>query len=181
MRVLEHAREHGVVTTMDVLSHVDEATFARFADALQYVDYFFPNHHQVLTMTGTATEEEAADALLARGVGCLVLTRGAEGSRIIAPGTSIDLPSSAVEMVDTTGCGDAYAAGFIVGTLSGWDLRTRGLFGSACAALVGSGLGSDAGIVDLEQAKDFLSRMAPEESPAPGPSLSSIQEGEPHA
>lgn len=181
VRTLKHAREHGVITSMDVLGHVDAAVLERFAATLPLVDYFFPNHHQVRSMTGAATEEEAADRLLARGVGCLVMTCGAEGSRILGPGTSIDLPALPVRMVDTTGCGDAYTAGFIVGTLSGWDLRSRGLFGSACAALVGGGLGSDAGIVDLDQTKDFLARMAPGESLRPAPSSRQIQEGEPNA
>ena len=59
-------------------------------------------------------------------------------------------------MVDSTGCGDAYCAGFIVGLSMGWDLEQAARLGSACGALVVSGLGSDAGIVDLDHTLDFM-------------------------
>jgi len=160
--LLCHAREKGVTTTMDVLSTCDEATLASLAPSLPFTDYFFPNHHQVRGMTGTDDALAGAEDLLSLGVGCVIVTRGAAGSLVVNKEELIELPALDVEVIDTTGCGDAYTAGFIVGTLKGWGLRSRALLGSACAALVAGGLGSDAGIEDLDSTLDFLSGQVPD-------------------
>jgi sugar/nucleoside kinase (ribokinase family) len=68
----------------------------------------------------------------------------------------IRIPTYEVPIVDSTGCGDAYCAGFIVGLSLGWDLEQAGRLGSAAGALVIQGLGSDAGIVDLEKTIEFM-------------------------
>ena len=62
-------------------------------------------------------------------------------------------------MVDTTGCGDAFSAGLIAALSRDWDLERAARFASAAGALVATGLGSDAGIVDFtgtERAMDAL-------------------------
>jgi sugar/nucleoside kinase (ribokinase family) len=158
--IVAHAHGHGVTVTMDVLSWCDEATFVRLRPALSHTDYFLPNAGQVSTMTGYQDPADGARALLDVGVGCVVVTLGPDGSLIMSADEEIRLPTLATVVVDTTGCGDAYTAGFIVGTLHGWDLRTRGLLGSVCASLVAQGLGSDAGIVDLETTLALLAEHA---------------------
>ena len=62
----------------------------------------------------------------------------------------------AAPVVDSTGCGDAYCAGFIVGLLRGWDLKESARFGTAAAGLVIQGLGSDAGIIDFDHTVKFM-------------------------
>jgi hypothetical protein len=58
----------------------------------------------------------------------------------------IRLPAFEVEVKDTTGCGDAYSAGFIAGLANGFDFVESGKLATAAAGLVATGLGSDAGI-----------------------------------
>jgi sugar/nucleoside kinase (ribokinase family) len=70
----------------------------------------------------------------------------------------IRVPAFKTKVVDSTGCGDAYCAGFIIGLSKGWDLEKCGLLGTAAAGLVITGLGSDAGIVNLEQTIDFMNK-----------------------
>ena len=62
-------------------------------------------------------------------------------------------PLLAAQMPDL---GDAYCAGFIVGLRRGWDLVDCARLGTAAAGLVIGGLGSDAGIVDLDQTLAFM-------------------------
>ena len=65
-----------------------------------------------------------------------VVTRGAEGSRIYADGTVTEIPPVRAErVVDPTGCGDAYRAGFIVGLTRGFDWPTTGRLASLMGAL----------------------------------------------
>ncbi len=84
----------------------------RGARALTVNDY---EARVVQEKTGMAVEE------LARGLGAVVVTRGAEGSSIYADGGRIDVPAVRPEaLVDPTGCGDAYRAGLLYGMARGW-------------------------------------------------------------
>jgi sugar/nucleoside kinase (ribokinase family) len=62
--------------------------------------------------------------------------------------------------VDTTGCGDAFSAGFVRGLSLGRTPTESARLGSACASLVAQGLGSDAGEFDLARADDFAAQTA---------------------
>ncbi len=74
-------------------------------------------------------------ATLAEGVEALVVTRGAAGSTILAEGQRIEIPSvEAEEVIDPTGCGDAYRAGLLYGIGAGWDWPKIGRL----ASLMGS-------------------------------------------
>ena len=65
-------------------------------------------------------------------------------------------------MVDTTGCGDGFDAGFLVGLLRGCEPVDAARLGVACGSLVATGLGSDAGIESLPQVLEFLATVQPE-------------------
>jgi sugar/nucleoside kinase (ribokinase family) len=76
------------------------------------------------------------------------------------------LPAFEIDVVDTTGCGDAFTSGFISGLLSGLDAVGAAESGLACGSLVATGLGSDAGIIDLAQVEAFRT-TAPRRPAAP--------------
>jgi sugar/nucleoside kinase (ribokinase family) len=65
-------------------------------------------------------------------------------------------PAYDIKVVDTTGCGDAFDAGFIAALHHKMDAETALRFAQASAGLVATGLGSDAGIVSFE---DTLATM----------------------
>jgi sugar/nucleoside kinase (ribokinase family) len=73
----------------------------------------------------------------------------------------VHLPAIAVDVVDTTGCGDGFTAGLLAGLLLGATPVDAAWLGIACGALVATGLGSDAGIENLGQVADFLARTQP--------------------
>jgi sugar/nucleoside kinase (ribokinase family) len=68
---------------------------------------------------------------------------------------TIEVPAFAIDVVDTTGCGDAFSAGFVLGRALGRDLREAARLGCATAAQVASGIGTDAGAYDLETVDAF--------------------------
>jgi sugar/nucleoside kinase (ribokinase family) len=79
------------------------------------------------------------------------MTRGARGSSIVSADGVEDVPAFEVDVVDTTGCGDAFVAGFIRGLSLGRAPRDAAVVGSATASFVATGLGSDAGDFDLDR------------------------------
>jgi sugar/nucleoside kinase (ribokinase family) len=73
-----------------------------------------------------------------------------------------------VPVLDTTGCGDAFDAGFITALLTGCDHEQAAWLAVTCGALVATGLGSDAGLTSLGAALDLLGRTQPHVAAAIG-------------
>lgn len=150
-RLLRLARENHTVTTVDLLrSHVAADFVDVFAEAWPSVDYFLPNDDQLRKLTGIDDLHSAGRAMCRRGVGTVAVTAGAQGSFLITERDIEHIVAIPTEVVDTTGCGDAYTAGLIVGLHRGWSPGQAGRLGTASASLVAQGLGSDAGIVDFD-------------------------------
>lgn len=163
VELVRHARKNDVIVTVDVLAEVDEAFRDRLAPALAEANFFFPNEGQLAGMTGTEDPSEGVARLReATGVETVVGTLGEEGSLILGPEGEARVPAFEIDLVDTTGCGDAYVAGFIVATANGWDAEASGWLGAAASGLVATGLGSDSGIADLESTLEFMATQAPE-------------------
>ncbi len=160
-RILAFARERGVPITLD-LNAIDRPDLLDvIAPALPYVDFFMPGLDEARMICGLQDRHEVIGFFLDRGVKTTVFKMGAEGSSIAWRGASgeieeIRVPAFATTVVDSTGCGDAYCAGFIVGLLRGWDLVACARLGTAAAGLVITGLGSDAGIVDLDRTLAYM-------------------------
>ena len=96
-----------------------------------------------------------AQHLLAAGPACVAVTQGGKGALSVSTEETIEVPAFAVDVVDTTGCGDAFSAGFILGRALGRDLRAAARLGCASAAQVAGGIGTDAGAYDLEMVDAF--------------------------
>lgn len=161
VELIRFARERGVLVSVDVLAKCDGAMAERLAPALREAHYFFPNEGQLAGMTGTEDPAEGARRLRELGVEHVVATLGEQGSLIVGPETEARVPAFEIELVDTTGCGDSYVAGFIVALCNGWDPEAAGWLGAAASGQVATGLGSDAGIVDLPSTLEFMASQAP--------------------
>ena len=158
-KILRHAREHGTTTSADVLAPGDPGLLEWLGDALPELDYLLPNDEQVLGFTGAGDLEAGCRTLVERGVGCVAATCGADGVLIVDADGAQRVPAFDVEVVDTTGCGDAFSAGFLRGLALGSDRRDAAVLGCATAALVAQGLGTDAGDYDLERAQELAARV----------------------
>jgi sugar/nucleoside kinase (ribokinase family) len=153
--ILSHARANGTRTSADVLAGGDPGLLEWIAPALPHVDVLLPNDEQVLGFTGESELEAGCRALLDRGVGLVAATCGAEGALLVSADGVRRVPAFEVDVVDTTGCGDAFSAGMIVGLAEGRSTEDAARLGCAAAALVAGGLGSDHGDFDLAAADAF--------------------------
>ncbi len=148
--LLARAREGGAVTSIDVLAPGDPDMLAWIADALPHADYLLPNDEQVLGFTGATDLGEGARTLVAAGVGCVAVTQGAKGALVVTDDDVVEVPAYPIDVVDTTGCGDAFSAGFLRGLSLGRSPADAARLGCATAAQVAQGLGTDAGSYTLE-------------------------------
>ena len=98
-------------------------------------DILFANEAEVTALYGT-DDFEAAAASAAKDVAIAALTRSEHGSVILSGTTRVTVPAAPAKVVDTTGAGDAYAAGFLAAHAKGLGLEQAGRWGSIAAAEV---------------------------------------------
>ena len=115
---------------------------AEFRDLVEgVVDVLFANEDELAMLYGTDPDAALAEAEARCEI--VALTRGAAGCTIAAGGVRHDVAASPVtRVVDTTGAGDLFAAGFLHGLTSGLDHETSARLGSLAAAEVISHLGA---------------------------------------
>jgi sugar/nucleoside kinase (ribokinase family) len=154
-QVLARARERGITTSVDVLAPGDPDMLAWIGDCLPHVDFLLPNDEQVRGFTGEEDLVLASRALLDRGARCVAVTRGADGAIVVTAEQVHEVPAYDVPVVDTTGCGDAFSAGFLRGLALGRDLPAAARLGCATAAQVAQGVGTDHGHYDLAAVERF--------------------------
>jgi len=148
--LLQAAQAAGCVTTWDLVG-AGPQTWTFVEPLLPHIDYFIPSIEEAGILSGLSGVEDNIRFFLSHGVTCCVLTMGAEGSLIVRGDERVHVGVYDIDVVDTTGCGDAYTAGFIAGLADGRSLAECGHLGTASASLVAGGLGSEAGITDRAQ------------------------------
>ncbi|UUY02096.1 sugar kinase [Svornostia abyssi] len=148
-QILGRAREHDVVTSADILAPGDPGILEWIGAALPHLDWLLPNDEQVLGFTGETDLIAGCRALLDRGVAGIAATRGADGAVVVTADGVAEVPAFPVDVVDTTGCGDAFSAGFLRGLSLDLAPADAARLGCATASRVAGGLGSDAGAYDL--------------------------------
>lgn len=100
------------------------------------VDLLFANEAELLALYETADFDEACEQLL-RHCDLAAVTRSEKGSVVLAKGETLHIPAEPVEkVVDTTGAGDQYAAGFLFGLSQGRSLQDCGRLAGIAAAEV---------------------------------------------
>jgi sugar/nucleoside kinase (ribokinase family) len=164
--LLQTVHGHGLFVTMDIQSGAQALRADRVRRLMPYVDVFFPNIEQAAALTGLSDPVAIARRLLAVGPGAVVLTMGEQGSLYVSETEQIHQPALEVDVVDTTGCGDAFCAGYLLSVLRGLSLREALRRATAAATLVASGLGSDAGLTDWDGLEDFLGAASVLRTPA---------------
>jgi len=139
-----HAQRAGrkVALTLSDAFCVDRHRGEFLAFIRDHVDILFANESEVTSLYQTKSFEDASrhaavDAKVA------VLTRSAKGAVIHSGGEAVAVPADKVDrVVDTTGAGDLYAAGFLYGHANGLDARTCGRLGALAAAEIISHVGA---------------------------------------
>lgn len=159
------AKEAGVRVFMDM--DVTPRFFAQMnlgrqdelCDALKLVDVLKPCKAAAREMTGITDYSRMADQLLNLGPKIVAITQGEDGCLIASRERKVQVPAFRVNVVDTTGAGDAFMGGLSYSLLQGWDLERSGVFANACAALCCTRVGARA-MSKLDEVNSFLKSKA---------------------
>lgn len=154
--LMAEARRRGRITTLDVFA-ADKKDMANVAGLLPNTDYFIPSIEEAQALSGLTDKEEIGRYFVDLGVDCIVMTMGGEGAYYHhSDGTRFHQPAFDIEVVCTCGCGDAFNAGFATGLIKGMSPEDTMQLAQASSALNATGLGSQAGVTNLEAALDFI-------------------------
>lgn len=145
------AREAGRLVTTDI-DHVTGGTL----DLIRAATHPVMAEHVPSLVTGEADLERALRAMRAHTAAPLIVTLGARGAMALDGDTLITAPGFAVEVVDTTGAGDVFRAGFIAALLEGLDLTGILRFANAAAAASCETRGAIAGVPARERILEVL-------------------------
>ncbi|MDE2949351.1 MAG: ribokinase [Chloroflexota bacterium] len=129
---LQLAKEVGVTT---ILNPAPAAPIPR--GTIQLADYLTPNETELESLSGGPVSDVAAAArsLMTREEQTVVVTMGAGGAQVVSRDQTDLLPTFKVDVVDTTGAGDAFNAALAVGLAEGKSLMDAARFANATAAL----------------------------------------------
>lgn len=156
IRAMELARRHGAIALLNPApaAPIDPAD-------LQHVDVLTPNETELRILLGLAPDDptptpELAVRLRERGVRTIVVTQGEKGALILTDGDPVHVPPVQVDVVDTTGAGDAFNSGLAIALAEGKSLVDAVRFGVCTGALACTKLGVIPALPKREAAEELL-------------------------
>jgi sugar/nucleoside kinase (ribokinase family) len=150
--LLATARRRGVVTLLDECWGLGPNR-ATFEAMLPSCDYVLPSYDDMRAIYPGFTAEDIAAHILAHGVNTVVLKLGADGCLVCRGAERTPHPAFPAPVVDTTGAGDCWNAGFIAALAHGEELHAAARFGNACAAFCIGAVGGTTGVPDYQAVK----------------------------
>ena len=141
--VFAQARAAGLTTSLDPGSDPAQRWGDDVIDVLRHVDLFVPNRAEACAIAGESTPEAALRAF-ANGVTLTVIKLGEHGATTFDGDRVLTAAAPATEVVDTTGAGDSFDAGFLHAWLRDLPLSECLRWGNTCGALSTRGIGGTA-------------------------------------
>lgn len=160
-RVLRAARAAGARTVLDTV-YVEAATTEewrrRVLPTLPELDYFVPSEPEARAISGESDPARMADYFRAHGVSNIVIKLGAQGVYCVdRDNRRYSVPAFTVRnVVDATGAGDCWCAGFIAGLLRDEPIEAAARFGCAVAGVSIQGAGATTALRSVNQVMEFL-------------------------
>jgi len=156
-----HAARWGKQKGMTVI--LNPAPASELPDELiANVDYILPNETELNLLTGvhvkdTASAEQAARVLLARGVKNVIVTLGEKGALFVSNNRVAQVNAYKVSVIDTTAAGDAFIGGFACALLRVVEIEEAVKYANACGALTTTKFGAQPSLPTKEEVKKFIS------------------------
>ncbi len=155
-RLLAHARAMGLTTSLDPGWDSSGQWEPLLAEALAYTDILFINEHEAKAMARTESLAEAVEAM-GRRAPLVVVKLGPDGAVLLDRAGRLPSPPFPMEVVDTTGAGDSFDAGFIYRSVLQGASRVEALrFANACGAIAVTRTGGASSVPAAAEVENFL-------------------------
>jgi ribokinase len=156
MKAVEIAYQKGIEIALDIgvePAHIMGNTLTRMLPKLSLLILGEP---EALAISGARSISDALKYLVEQGVKVVGLKLGKNGCQLITREKQVHVPGFVVNVVDTTGAGDAFSAGLIFGLLQHWNLEITGLFANAMGGLAATRWGAGSALPGKEEIIEFL-------------------------
>ena len=158
LRVLEHVAGRKITASLDVGVHAAHQASDEVRRLLPQTSVLFQNLEEARALTGRTELRGALKALLEKGVGTAAVKLGKEGCAVADGSETLRVPAFSVDVVDSTGAGDSFDAGFILGRRWGLGLRASALLGNALGGLACTALGAGEHLPGPREAQKLIRR-----------------------
>ena len=156
--LLRRAKELKLTTSLDPGWDPNERWNGVLFEAFSALDILFVNEHEV-TAIAKATSVSQASVALAHYVNLVVAKLGSRGALLAAQNDVLESPAFPVEVVDTTGAGDSFNAGFIYKYVVEGDSKAEALrFANACGAIAVTRVGGASSVPHASEVETFLTQ-----------------------
>ena len=145
--LFQRAHARGIYTSLDVV-HDSTERWHRVVPALPHTDLFIPSLIEATAITGETEPAAAAAAVRELGVRFAIVTDGPRGAWVDHDDFRGHIPAFKVDTIDTTGAGDAFTGGVLVGLSHGLGAEDAARLGAAMGALATTTIGTFSGPED---------------------------------
>jgi sugar/nucleoside kinase (ribokinase family) len=152
--ILAEAKRRGLFTSLDP-AWDPTGRWSRLEPCLPHVDLAVPSLGEAQAVSGEQEPARVAAWWRARGVKEIALTMGPDGCYASGDGFEGHVRAPAVQAVDGTGAGDAFAAGLLYGKLAGWSFEDAVKLANAAGALATTAVGASEGVLGLDDTLAF--------------------------
>ncbi|MFW9996335.1 MAG: carbohydrate kinase family protein [Candidatus Odinarchaeota archaeon] len=157
LKAVKLAKDGGLTISLDLEAQVVRDYVEELPELLEYVDLLIPNKRGASEFTGIEDPTKSSLKLLEYGSKAVIMTLGSEGAILSTRTKQKYFPAYEIEnVVDTTGAGDAFNAGFITGFLLGKTLEESIKRGQATAVLKIQGMGAQEPLPTSDLVDEFL-------------------------
>lgn len=158
MNVLKKCKEMGKITALDTAWDSKGRWMDVLGQCMPYIDIFLPSIDEAAKLSGQREPSKIADVFFDKGVKSVAIKLGAQGCYLResreSEGTFVS--PYKVDVVDTTGAGDSFCAGFIAGLVKGMTFEECGYFANAVGAHCVSAMGATTGIRPMADILRFM-------------------------
>jgi sugar/nucleoside kinase (ribokinase family) len=153
--VLKHAKSLGVSTSVDTVWS-SEGIWSSILPALPWIDHFLPSLSEARMITGTQDPAPICDWLQSHGAQTIAIKLGDQGTFLAQGKQHTHVRAFAQQVVDTTGAGDAFCAGYIAGLQAGRSVIDAVRWGNAWGAVAISAVGATTALHSRDQLLEKL-------------------------
>jgi len=158
-RLLKEARQAGVLCCTDTAWDSSGQWMKKIEGMLQHLDWFMPSYDEANKMSGKTDPAEIAKVFISKGVRNVLIKLGKDGCYVKPENQNgFIVPTyKDIKVVDTSGAGDSFCAGFVAGLSKGWDIVKCATFANAVGTHCVMEIGTTTGIKSMSETLEFMS------------------------
>jgi sugar/nucleoside kinase (ribokinase family) len=157
-RLLKEAKQAGVLCCSDTAWDSTGQWMKKIEAMLKYLDWFMPSYDEANKLSEKSDPEEMAEVFLSKGAKNVLIKLGKDGC-FVKPENhkGLFVPTyKDIKVVDTSGAGDSFCAGFVAGLSKGWDIEKCAKFANAVGAQCVMQIGTTTGIKSMSETLEFM-------------------------